>query len=126
MLNINDYNHLKLLYDKFLKANQQIKNLVLDNDWESVDIAIQEKESLLRQIIHFEKPRIKEIKANSELYKLRLELIELEKENIVLIKDLKNNLLKDLTKVKKVGKVLRTYEPFIKDSVSTIDIKDDE
>ncbi len=124
MLGINDYNHLKLLYDKFLKANLQIKNLVNSNDWESVDIAIQQKESLLRQIIHFEKPRLEQIKENEELYKTRLELIELEKENILLIKELKNKLLKDLVKVKKVKKVLKTYEPLIKDSVSTIDIKD--
>jgi len=64
MLSINDYNYLKLLYDKFFKSNAHIRALIKADDWDSVDIAVQEKESLIRQIIFFEKTRLEDIKAN--------------------------------------------------------------
>ena len=57
MLSINDYNHLKLLYDNFFKSNSHIASLIEADDWDSVDIAIQEKENIIRQIIFFEKPQ---------------------------------------------------------------------
>lgn len=126
MLRINDYNHLKLLYDKFLKMNQYIKDLIKKNDWDSIDIAVQEKNSLLRQIILFEKPYIKEIKDNDELNSLRLHLIELEKENIELVKAAKEELIGEIGNIKKVKRVLNAYEPKTNDSISTFEINDDE
>ena len=105
MLSIDDYNHLKLLYDKFEKMNAHIKKLISDNRYEDVDFAIQEKENILRQIIFFEKPRLNEIKENEELNAIRLKLIELEKNNIELIKMQKENLLKEISGIKKTKKV---------------------
>jgi hypothetical protein len=93
MLSINDYNHLKLLYDKFFKSNAHIKSLIEANDWDSVDIAIQEKEGIIRQIIFFEKPRLEVVKENKELMSLRNKLVELEKENIELVKKTKYRIL---------------------------------
>ena len=126
MLSISDYNHLKLLYDQFLKMNTHIKELITNNDWESVDFAIQDKDALLRKIIFFEKPRIELIKANSELHNIRLNLIELEKQNIELVKSMKEKLFNEIKTVKKTKKVLNAYEPSSNLSASTFEINDIE
>lgn len=126
MLSINDYNHLKLLYEKFFKSNAHIRALIEADDWDSVDIAIQEKESLIRQIIFFEKARLNEVKTNKELMKLRNQLVELEKENIELVKKIKEDFFKKLASVKKVKKVLNMYEPTTLDAVSTFEVNDIE
>lgn len=124
MLRINDYNHLKLLYEKFSKMNAYIKDLINKGDWDGVDFAVQDKNSLLRQIILFEKPHIKEIKTNEELNALRLHLIELEKENIELVKEMKEKLLSQIGSVKKAKRILNAYEP-VDTTVSTFEISDD-
>lgn len=126
MLSINDYNHLKLLYEKFFKSNAHIRALIEADDWDSVDIAIQEKESLIRQIIFFEKARLNEVKTNKELMKLRNQLVELEKENIELVKKIKEDFFKKLASVKKVKKVLNMYEPTTLDAISTFEVNDIE
>ena len=125
MLTPSDYEHLKLLYERFRKTNLYIKELIASQNFDDADSAIQEKESILRQIIFFEKPRLKDIKENAELNKIRLELIELEKNNIELIKTLKEELLKQFTDIKKTKKVINAYEPSLSESFSTIDIKED-
>jgi len=124
MLSLNDYNHLKLLYDKFFKSNAHIKALIQADDWDSVDIAVQEKESLIRQIIFFEKTRLEDIKANKELMGLRNKLVELEKENIELVKKIKEEFFHKLMSIKKAKKVLNTYEPITNNTVSTFEVKD--
>ena len=126
MLTINDYNHLKLLYDQFFKMNAHIKELITNNDWENVDFAIQDKDALLRKIIFFEKPRIDLIKANDELHSIRLNLIELEKENIELVKSMREKLLDEIKSVKKTKKVLNAYEPLSNMSASTFEVSDIE
>ena len=125
MLSIADYSHLKLLYDKFFKSNAYVRSLIEADDWDSVDIAIQEKEALIRQIIFFEKPRLKEIKDNKELMSLRNRLVELEKQNIELVKSIKEDFFNKLTNIKKAKKILNTYEPTTLNTVSTFDIKDE-
>ena len=122
MLSINDYNHLKLLYDKFFKSNAHIKKLIEADDWDSVDIAIQEKETIIRQIIFFEKARLDEVKSNKELMSLRNKLVELEKENIELVKKIKEDFFNQLLNIKKAKKVLNTYEPSTNDVVSTFEV----
>ena len=122
MLSVADFNQLKLLYDIFKKTNIHIKELINEQKWDDVDIAIQEKENILRQIIFFEKPRLKDIKENDELNKIRLELIELEKENIVLVKTAQNAMRKDLAGVKKTKKLLSAYEPGVNNPKSTYDV----
>ena len=126
MLTPADYNQLKLLYDKFLEHNLYIKELIGQKKFDYVDIAIQEKESLLRQIIFFEKSRIKDIKENSELDKIRLNLIELEKENIRLVKSMKENITRELLDIKKTKNVYSAYEPSLNETVSTVDIKQED
>ena len=126
MLSINDYNHLKLLYEQFFKSNSHIKSLINDNDWDSVDIAIQEKEAIIRQIIFFEKPRLQQVKNNAEIMDLRNKLVELEKSNIELVKAKKQELVGELANVKKAKKVLNAYEPTTNDSISTFEIKEEE
>ena len=122
MLSIHDYNHLKLLYDKFFKSNAHVRALIEADDWDSVDIAVQEKESLIRQIIFFEKSRLQEIKENKELMGLRNRLVELEKENIELVKKIREDFFNKLISIKKVKRVLSTYEPVLNDSQSTFEI----
>ena len=126
MLSINDYNHLKLLYDKFFKSNAHVKALILADDWDSVDIAVQEKESLIRQIIFFEKARMDEIKSNKELLNLRKKLVELEKENIELVKSIKEDFFKQISNIKKAKKVLNAYEPSSNNNISTFEVQLDD
>ncbi len=125
MLSINDFNHLKLLYEQFLKMNGHIKKLILANDWEAVDYAIQEKEKLQRKILRFEKPRITEIKKCPELVDFRKKLIDLEKDNIELVKSLRESILKEISNVKLAKKILNAYEPASNKVVSTFEIKDE-
>lgn len=125
MLTVNDYNHIKLLYDKFFKSNKHIKTLILENDWDSVDIAVQEKDALIRQIIFFEKPRLEYIKANKELMTLRNKLVELEKANIEMVKAARQKLISDLTSIKKAKKIINAYEPMLNNSVSTFEVSDE-
>lgn len=125
MLSVNDYNHIKLLYDKFFKSNAHIKSLIEADDWDSVDIAVQEKDALIRQIIFFEKPRLEIIKANKELMNLRNKLVELEKANIELVKSARQKLIANLTSIKKAKKIINAYEPMLNDSVSTFEVSDE-
>ncbi len=124
MISVPDYSHLKLLYDKFREINSQIKELIKNENIDELDIVVQEKESVLRQIIFFEKSRIKDIKENSELNSIRLNLVELEKENIELLKSVKENMTKELTDIKRTKSVINAYEPSLNQMISTIDIKD--
>ena len=126
MLSINDYNHLKLLYDEFLKKNLYIRDIINKGLWDDLDSAIKEKESLMRQIIFFEKPRLSKIKENDELNKKRLKLIELEKENIALVVEKRQQLEKELKKTKKVKKVLNAYEPASLNTKSTFEVRQEE
>lgn len=126
MLSLTDYNHLKLLYDKFFKFNVHIKSLIELGDWDNVDFAVQEKESIIRQIIFFEKPRLKQIKANKELMSLRNKLVELEKANIELVKKIREEFLNELLNIKKTKKVLNAYEPITNNTVSTFEVKEFE
>ena len=126
MLSIHDYNHLKLLYEQFFKMNIHIKELIKNQDWDSVDFAIQDKEALLRKIIFFEKPRLEAIKNNKELHQARLKLIELEKENIEIVKKMKEDLIGEIKQVKKAKKILNAYEPISNKTTSTFAINDDE
>ena len=126
MLTPADYSQLKLLYENFMKHNALIKELITQERFDDVDVAVQEKEGILRQIIFFEKSRINEIKENPELNKMRLNLIELEKENIELIKSMKENLAKELIDIKKTKNLHNAYEPSLVETVSTVDIKQED
>ncbi len=125
MLDINDISHLKLLYDKFRKTNEYIKKLVLDQDWEGLAAAIENKETLLNQILQFEKPRINEIKANVELINIRKYLLSLEKENIELVKSIKKQLIYEMKNVSNARKIINAYAPETSSTVSTFDIIQD-
>jgi hypothetical protein len=124
MLSITEYNYIKLLYDKLQKSVDYIKNLMENNEWDSVEYAVSDKENLIKQIVQFEKVHIEKIKLNSELMKIRNNLVKLEKENIALVKKMQEDLKKEISSTIKAKKVLNTYEPDSSMSLSTIDISD--
>ena len=126
MLSINDYNHIKTLYEQFRQCNGYIRSLIEADDWDSVENAVQEKNAILRKIIFFEKPRLDDIKENEELNKIRLELIELEKKNIEIVKSMKEALSKEISKVHQTNVVRNTYEPAQTETISTLEIIDFE
>lgn len=126
MLSEADYNQLKLFYSRFKKMNSHIKELIELDKYEDVDFAIQEKEKLMRQIISFEKPRLKDIKTNPELDSMRIELIELERANIETIKLKRQKAISKLSNLKRTKKVIKAYEPSLSNINSTIDIMDQE
>ncbi len=124
MLSVNDYNQLKILYDTYKKSSMLIRQLAESDDWDSIENAVIEKDALLRKIIFFEKPRISDIKDNTELIGIRNEIIEIEKANIVFINQLKDNLSREISGVKSKKKIYGAYEPLGQDSVSTFQIND--
>lgn len=122
MLSIDDYKHLKLLYSRFEAMNLHLKKLIIQNDWDSVEVAVKQKDDLLRQIIFFEKPRVAEIKENHELYQKKLQIIELEKENISLVIEMKQKLKQEILNASKAKRILNTYEPNSNIAKSTIEL----
>ena len=124
MLSISDYNQLKLLYENYIKFSILIKQLAADDDWESIENTINDKNAYLRKIIFFEKSRIDDIKENDELLKLRNQIIEMEKENIVFINQLKDDLTKEIGSVKQTKKIYNAYIPLGQDSISTFEVAD--
>ena len=126
MLSINDYNHLKLLYEQFVNLNAQIKNSIQKEDSESVQNAIKEKDILIRRIMQVERANAQDIKENKELFDLRKKIVELEKENLELAIEFKSKLTKELNKLSKARKILNTYEPISNKEITTIDIKTED
>lgn len=124
MLSISDYNQLKILYANYKKFSELIKQLAEKDDWDAIENAIGEKDAFLRKIIFFEKPRIKDIRDNDEILALRNEIVELEKENIVFINNLKMALSSELAGVKQTKKLYSAYSPLGKDAISTFQIND--
>ena len=125
MLTVDDYNHLKMLYEEFRKTNSHIKDLMQSDDWDSVETAIAEKNTILKNIIFFEKSRINDIKENDELNKIRLELIELEKNNIEMAKTMQQKLAQEINNVHKTNMLKNAYNPSA-EPVSTINLSDSE
>ena len=126
MISIDDYNYIKTLYEEFRKCNTHIRNLMESDDWNSVEAAVEEKNRILKQIIFFEKPRLSDIKENSELNVIRVELIELEKMNIEIIKSMKEKLSKEIAQVHKTNTLRNTYDQSEIETISTLDVVDIE
>ena len=55
---------------------------------------------------------------------LRNKLVVLEKENIELVKKIKEDFFKKLSTIKKAKKILNTYEPITNNNVSTFEVRD--
>ena len=126
MLSINDYNHLKLLYEQFVNLNAQIKNSIQKEDSESVQNAIKEKDILIKRIMQVERANAQDIKENKELFDLRKKIVELEKENLELAIEFKSKLTKELNKLSKARKILNTHEPISNKEITTVDIKTED
>lgn len=122
MLSINDYNHIKLLYEQLEKLNFRIKELITSEDWDSINFALQDKNTLINKIVRFESSRLAEIKENTLLNEARTKLYELEKQNLELVKKIRSDALAEIKNVKKAKKVLNTYEPITAEAKSTIEI----
>ena len=125
MLSNEDKNHLLLLYTQFERMNDHIRNLILNNSWDDTDIAIQEKNALQKQILIFEKPRKEDIKKTPELDEFRKKLIQIEFENIELVKKARENLEAEILNIKKTKKVIGAYEPQLNNAISTF-VKDED
>ena len=126
MLSITEYEYIKLLYDKYKKSNDYIRDLMQKDEWDSVEYAVDDKNETMKLILQFEKVHKDNIKLNPELTKIRKILIEMEKSNIELLKTLKEEAKNELDSVSKAKKVLNKYEPDASEGVSTINITDTE
>ncbi len=126
MLSVNDYNHIKLLYEQLLKLNANVKELILAKDWDGLSFVVRDKEALTDKIVRFEKPRVQDIKDNDVLNKTRIKLYELEKENLELVKKIREDMLLEFRNVKKARKVLGAYEPTVGQAISTFEVKSDD
>ena len=82
MLSITEYEYIKLLYDKYKKSNDYIRDLMQKDEWDSVVYAVDDKNETMKLILQFEKVHKDNIKLNPELTKIRKQLIEMEKSNI--------------------------------------------
>lgn len=126
MLNENDKEHIKLLYDKFSKINQYVRTSIENIDMETIENIFSTKNQLIKQIVSFEKIYHKEIKEDKELLALKLDLIEKEKENIVLLEELKEKLTQEFSKAGKMKKIYSAYEPSLNEIHSTFEINNEE
>lgn len=126
MLSENDKEHIKLLYDKFLKINQYIRTSIENIDMETIENIFNTKNQLIKQIVSFEKIYHKEIKEDKELLALKLDLIEKEKENIVLMEELKEKLTQEFSKAGKMKKIYSAYEPSLNEVRSTFEVNNED
>ena len=126
LLNQNDREYIKLLYDNFLKINLYIKDAIKKHDNETINYIFGKKNQLIKQITSFEKIHQKEIKEDKELYSIKLDLIKKEKENISLLEKIKKEAQDEFDKIKKTKKLYQAYEPALNETRSTVDIKDEE
>ena len=126
LLNQNDREYIKLLYDNFLKINLYIKDAIKKHDIETINYIFGKKNQLIKQITSFEKIHQKEIKEDKELYSIKLDLIKKEKENISLLEKIKKEAQDEFDKIKKTKKLYQAYEPALGETRSTVDIKDEE
>ena len=126
MLQSEDIEYLKMLYNELLDLNAQIKISAEKRDFETIQTQIADKDKLIDKIISFETPRKEDIKDDFALINLRNKVVEAEKENIKYINSVKDDTQKEMSSINKTKKIYNAYEPAINDVQSTIDIQDVE
>ena len=126
MLQSEDIEYLKMLYNELLNLNAQIKISAEKRDFETIQTQIADKDKLIDKIISFETPRKEDIKDDFALINLRNKVVEAEKENIKYINSVKDDTQKEMSSISKTKKIYNAYEPAINDVQSTIDIQDVE
>ena len=126
MLQSEDIEYLKMLYNELLNLNAQIRISAEKRDFETIQTQIADKDKLIDKIISFETPRKEDIKDDFALINLRNKVVEAEKENIKYINSVKDDTQKEMSSINKTKKIYNAYEPAINDVQSTIDIQDVE
>ncbi len=126
MLQSEDIEYLKMLYNELLNLNAQIKISAEKRDFETIQTQIADKDKLIDKIISFETPRKEDIKDDFALINLRNKVVEAEKENIKYLNSVKDDTQKEMSSINKTKKIYNAYEPAINDVQSTVDIQDIE
>lgn len=126
MLQSEDIEYLKMLYNELLNLNAQIKISAEKRDFETIQTQIADKDKLIDKIISFETPRKEDIKDDFALINLRNKVIEAEKENIKYLNSVKDDTQKEMSSISKTKKIYNAYEPAVNDVQSTVDIQDIE
>ena len=75
MLQSEDIEYLKMLYNELLNLNAQIKISAEKRDFETIQTQIADKDKLIDKIISFETPRKEDIKDDFALINLRNKVI---------------------------------------------------
>ncbi len=126
MLQSEDIEYLKMLYNELLNLNAQIKISAEKRDFETIQTQIADKDKLIDKIISFETPRKEDIKDDFALINLRNKVVEAEKENIKYLNSVKDDTQKEMSSISKTKKIYNAYEPAVNDVQSTVDIQDIE
>ncbi len=126
MLEKNNREHIKLLYEKFEKINSYIKSAIKKEDMETIQNIFDTKNELIKEIVSFEKIYHQEIKKDKELLNFKLKLIEEEKINIKLMENLKTKAMREIVNTSKTKKIYTAYEPSLSQTQSTIELTDDD
>ena len=126
MLQSEDIEYLKMLYNELLSLNAQIKISAEKRDFETIQTQIADKDKLIDKIISFETPRKEDIKDDFALINLRNKVVEAEKENIKYLNSVKDDTQKEMSSISKTKKIYNAYEPAVNDVQSTVDIQDIE
>lgn len=126
MLQSEDIEYLKMLYNELLSLNAQIKISAEKRDFETIQTQIADKDKLIDKIISFETPRKVDIKDDFALINLRNKVVEAEKENIKYLNSVKDDTQKEMSSISKIKKIYNAYEPAVNDVQSTVDIQDIE
>ena len=126
MLQSEDIEYLKMLYNELLNLNAQVKISAEKRDFETIQTQIADKDKLIDKIISFETPRKEDIKDDFVLINLRNKVVEAEKENIKYLNSVKDDTQKEMSSISKTKKIYNAYEPAVNDVQSTVDIQDIE
>lgn len=126
MLQSEDIEYLKMLYNELLNLNAQIRISAEKRDFETIQTQIADKDKLIDKIISFETPRKEDIKDDFALINLRNKVVEAEKENIKYLNSVKDDTQKEMSSISKTKKIYNAYEPAVNDVQSTVDIQDIE
>ncbi|HNW25400.1 MAG TPA: hypothetical protein PLG15_02500 [Candidatus Gastranaerophilaceae bacterium] len=106
---MTQFSQLKLLYNQFFRLSDEIKSMIVNDEFNEAISVVQRKDALIKAIIEAKKTlEIKE-EEKSEMEALEKDLKEKELANINLLKDLQHEVAQQLGKTNKSLKLNSAY-----------------
>ncbi len=106
---MTQFSQLKLLYNQFFKLAEEIKSMIVNEEFNEAISIVQRKENLIKSIIEAKKTLEISGEEKTEMENLEKDLKEMELVNINLLKDLQNEVAQQLGKTTKNLKLNNAY-----------------